>query len=256
MEKRFMITGGNMAIPCKLYEPDGPVQRCILGVHGFGGSKDAEILVALSEEMGLFGAATLRFDFPAHGDNVHTDRELTLENCRSTLLAAARWAQGHYPHCQLCIFASGFGAYITLLSLEELENMAGHVRLVVQTPNVNMAESLLAMTRLTPAEFQTRGSVTLPTARQFTVRYPFYQELLQNPALITEPTPMLVIHGEMDYVVQLEDLLRFRRLNEKAQLVVIPGADHQFRNEGAWDMVVDLTRDWFACEQVLLCDPL
>jgi hypothetical protein len=35
---------------------------------------------------------------------------------------------------------------------------------------------------------------------------------------------------------------------------VIPGADHQFLNPGAWDMVVDLTRDWFEFEQVLLCD--
>jgi len=36
--------------------------------------------------------------------------------------------------------------------------------------------------------------------------------------------------------------------------VVIPGADDQLRGGGQWDMVVDLTRDWFECEQVLLCD--
>ena len=38
-----------------MYEPDfGALRRCILGVHGFGGSKDTHILQALSEEMSFF----------------------------------------------------------------------------------------------------------------------------------------------------------------------------------------------------------
>ena len=49
-------------------------------------------------------------------------------------------------------------------------------------------------------------------------------------------------------------MLNFRRINEGCKLVVIPEADHQFTNPGAWDMVVDLTRDWFEFEQVLVTD--
>ena len=52
----------------------------------------------------------------------------------------------------------------------------------------------------------------------------------------------------------IEDMFNFRRINEGCKLVVIPGADHQFKAPGVWDMVVDLTRDWFEWEQVLLCD--
>lgn len=255
MERRFVLACGDAEIPCKLYEPDyGPVRRCIIGVHGFGGDKDAAVLVSLSEEMGLFGAATVRFDFPAHGENARTDRELTLPNCQDTLMCVARWCREYYPDTDLCIFASGFGAYITLLMLEELEALAGHIRLVVQTPNVIMADSLLAMTQLTREQFYEQGRVTLNAARRFEVSYNFYEDLRHNPAFIAQPVPMLVLHGELDYVVQLEDLLNFRNLNELAKLVVIPGADHQFRSEGAWDMVVDLTRDWFEYEQILLCD--
>ena len=66
--------------------------------------------------------------------------------------------------------------------------------------------------------------------------------------------PMLLLHGELDDVVPLSYLDPFRRFNTQSKLVVIPGADHQFRNPGAWDMVVDLTRDWFEFEQVLLAD--
>ena len=47
---------------------------------------------------------------------------------------------------------------------------------------------------------------------------------------------------------------RLRRLNEDAKLVILPGVSHRFQEEGAWDMVLDLTRDWFEFQQVLVTD--
>ena len=52
----------------------------------------------------------------------------------------------------------------------------------------------------------------------------------------------------------MEDIQHFRRLNDHAKLVIIPGMSHRFTEEGAWDMVLDLTRDWFEYQQVLLTD--
>lgn len=255
MERSFNLTHGEMVIPCKVFEPDfGPVQRCIVGVHGFGGNKDSQILADIAEEMGLFGAATVRFDLPAHGENPLPDRALTLPNCLYTLMAVASWAREQYPQADLCIFATGFGAYVTLLALEDMEFQLGRIRLVLQTPNVRMADSLLAMTGLTEEAFEARGRVALDTARSFEVPYSFYQELKANQAYTSYSTPMLLLHGELDTVVSYEDILNFRRINEQAKLVIIPGAEHRFLRAGAWDMVVDLTRDWFEHEQVLLCD--
>ena len=60
--------------------------------------------------------------------------------------------------------------------------------------------------------------------------------------------------GEEDDFVRMRDIQQFRRINEQSKLVVIPGAGHRFLEEGAWDMVLDLTRDWFEYEQVFLSD--
>ena len=76
----------------------------------------------------------------------------------------------------------------------------------------------------------------------------------EHTALTTYDSPMLLLHGERDEYLPIGDMLNFRRINEQCKLVIIPGADHQFLTPGAWDMVVDLTRDWFEFEQVLLCD--
>ena len=50
------------------------------------------------------------------------------------------------------------------------------------------------------------------------------------------------------------DIQNFRRINEGSQLVIIPGTSHRFQEDGAWDMVLDLVRDWFEFQQVLLLD--
>jgi len=67
---------------------------------------------------------------------------------------------------------------------------------------------------------------------------------------------MLILQGELDDFIRMDDIRQFRRINEQSRLVIIPGASHRFLEEGAWDMVLDLTRDWFEFEQVLLTDAI
>ena len=255
MEEKTILHRGKLHIPCRVTRPDGhPVNQVVLGVHGFGGSSDDVIQHGISEEMTMFCDATVRFDFPAHGEN--PEKEFTLEDCQQTLLEVAKFAKEQFPQVEgLCIFATGFGAYVTLSVLEELQWLHEDLRLVVQTPSVLMHSTLLSMLRVSKETFRVMDGVTLPIpGRPLTVTFDFYEELEKNIVLHTHPIPMLILHGEKDDYIPMEDILNFRRINEHSKLVLIPGATHQFREEGAWDMVLDLTRDWFAFQQVLLCD--
>ena len=251
-----MLSRGELKIFCKHTEPDyGEIRRVVLSVHGLGGSMEDDIQSSIAEEMEIFSSATIRFDFPAHGQSPMTDAFFTLENCKASLMAAAEYARAQYPEVDnLCIFASGFGAYVTLTCLENLTQLSQHIRLVVQTPSVLMHETLLSMRQVTRPTFQAMGEITFRSNRPLTVRYSFYEELLENLVLTTHPIPMLILHGEFDNYIPREHIQNLRRLNEDAKLVIIPGASHRFLEEGAWDMVLDLTRDWFEFQQVLVTD--
>ena len=256
MEKEFLLNEGTLTVPCKLSVPDrGEICRVVLGVHGFAGSSEDEIQVGIAEEMAMFRSAVLRFDFPAHGKSPVPDTGLTVKNCVDSLLMVARFAREQYPEVEdLCIFASGFGAYVTLIALEELRELSGQVKLVVQTPSVRMHETLLSMLELSAEAFWVMGHKTIPIERPFDVTYRFYEELCQHSALVAHPIPMLILHGESDDYIRMEDIRLFHQINEQSKLVTIPGTSHRFLEEGAWDMVLDLTRDWFEFEQVLLTD--
>lgn len=257
MEKTFTVSQGEITLPMKVTEPDfGSVTRCIIGVHGFCGHKNSEVLLSISEEMSLFGAATVCFDLPCHGESPMTERDLSLHRCEMALLTAAMWAEENYPDVPKCIFATGFGAFLTVQCLEGLQSVLGDFRLVLQTPDFRMADSLLAMKNLTEEAFRKMGRVTVGRVadRKIEVPFSFYEQMKMATTYADYEMPMLLVHGECDEVVRLEDVAHFRRINELSRLVIIPGADHQFRGEGQWDMVVDLTRDWFAFQQVTLCD--
>ena len=256
MDTCFQITTQGMTVPCKLTaSASGTVRRIVLGVHGLGGSMRDDIQTSLAAEMSLFESVVIRFDFPAHGENPMDSDGFTVANCVTTLLTVAGWAKTRYPQVDdLCVFATGFGAYIALNALESLLELPCRVKLVVQTPSVLMHETLLSMLRMSRETFWALDKYTFPTNRPFTVNYDFYEELRQNIALTTHPIPMLILMGQEDAYIRMTDIHQFRRINEQSKLVILPGISHRFQEDGAWDMVLDLTRDWFEFEQVLLCD--
>ncbi len=255
MEKRFVLDREGRRTPCVLLEPDfGTPQRVVLGVHGLGGSMMDDIQQNLADEMSLFGGVALRFDFPAHGDN--PDGKLSLRGCLDALLDVAAFARERYPELpELCIFATGFGAYVTLNAMPRLRAM-GRVKLVIQTPSFRMDETILRMKGMTAVTLEALGSTRLGRSRPMEITYAFYEELRSNPARMICPQPVLVLQGEADDYIPMEDIQLFRSTNELSRLVIVPGATHRFLEPGAWDMVLDLTRDWFEFEQVLLEDSL
>ena len=255
METFFTISNGGRNTPCILREPDtGRPRRVVLGVHGIGGCKEDPIQESIAEEMDLFGCAVLRFDFPAHGEN--EEEILSLHGCVDTLLDVADYAAERYPDLKdLCIFATGFGAYVTLTALQDLIELPFRVKLVIQTPSLRMDQSVLNFTHVSPVTLEAMEMVLFRTSRRnIGFFHSFYEECRDNPAFATYPIPMLILHGQYDDYVPMADIQHLRDLNDRSKLVIIPGASHQFLEPGAWDMVLDLTRDWFEFEQVLLSE--
>ena len=255
METFFTISNGGRNTPCILREPDtGRPSRLVLGVHGIGGCKEDPMQESIAEEMELFGAAVLRFDFPAHGEN--EEEILSLHGCVDTLLDMADYGMERYPDLKdLCIFATGFGAYVTLTALQDLIELPFRVKLVIQTPSLRMDQSVLNFTRVSPVTLEAMEMVLFKTSRRnIGFFHSFYEECRDNPAFAAYPVPMLILHGQYDDYVPMADIQYLRDLNDRSKLGIIPGASHQFLEPGAWDMVLDLTRDWVEFEQGLLSD--
>ena len=249
MEKEFILSRGELNTPCILREPEhGAPARVVLEIHGFGGSMRDPLLESIAEEMALFGAAALRFDLPAHGEN--QEDVMSLDNCVQTLLDAAEYACEQYPGVDdLCIFASDFGAYVALSAMQELLEFPQRVRLVIQEPCVQMDQTVLDMAQVSLVTLEAMEWAVIPGERPIGITYSFFEELRDNSALASYPIPFLILRGDCGCGSDLADIQLLRSLNDRSRLVLIPGGSE------SGDVVLDLTRDWFDFEQVLLTDP-
>lgn len=255
MEKDTRISWQDVSFPCKIYEPGfGEISRVIIAVHGFGGTRNSPAVAAVADEMAFYNTATLCFDLPAHGDHPMGAWDLTLANCRGCLMAVAEYARSEWPDAEFCLMATSFGGYIALLAMDDLKELLGRIKVVLRSPAVRMHKTFLAAARTDEEDFLKRGRITCGYDRKMDIPYRFYEELQINNACANYEMPMMIVQGDQDEQVLPEDVEFFRLLNDQAKLVILPGCDHRFLHEGQLDMLVDLARDWFLCEDVLLCE--
>lgn len=235
-EEYFYIKTGRYPVSCKLYTPGADVKGIILGVHGFVGDKESSALCALAEVCADKGIALLCFDFPAHGTSEATEADLTVENCMSDLLDCAAWCCMEYPDAKKYLFATSFGGYITLLCSPKLADF----RIVLRAPAITMPEHILTdLLKTTPEDFRRRKTITCGFDRKIDLPYGFYQNLQKHR--VSEcfcNNPLLIIQGDKDDIVPLNDVVSFCAAHKNATLKIIDGADHRFKNPGEIEKVI------------------
>lgn len=256
MERTVMLPCEELEVPCKIYDPGyGAIRRVVIGVHGLFGDKESSVIAAVAEEMGFYQTATITFDLPGHGESSMPGRTLNLRNCHRSLMAAVEYARELYPDAEeWCMFATSYGAYVTLLAMDELQELLGHIKLTLRAPAVRMAETFLTMARCSQEQLLKKGRVICGFEKKMEIPYSFYEELTTHNAMANYDMPIMILQGGLDEIVLPHDVEFFRLLNEQSKLVMFPYTDHRFKGEGELDMIVDLTRDWFLCEEVLLSE--
>ena len=238
MKIKYCELSGIYDIPIKRFEPEDDVTGFIVAAHGFAGDKESSAIALLAKQMTARGHAVIAFDFPAHGTS-KADGYFCAANCRLDLENVYKYACGLYPEAKKkAVFATSFGGYITLLSLDTLP---ADVRIVLRAPAVDMRATFEMQVPDGIEAFRKKGSVVMGYERRLNVPYSFYTELCENDISHTDlQREMLIIHGDRDADVLPEYISRFCEANPRARLEIIKGADHRFKGDGELEKVVEL----------------
>ena len=242
MKITYCELSGIYDIPLKRYEPEGKVTGFVVAVHGFGGDKESSAIKALAEQMTARGSAVIAFDLPGHGAS-KADEYFCAANCRLDLENVFEHARRLYPKAERkAVFATSFGGYITLLTLDTLPE---DVRVVLRAPAVDMRATFERLLPCTTDEYKKAGTVEMGFERKLNVPYSFYDELCEND-ISQRPfdRDVLIIHGSKDDIVLPEYIRRFCDANPKAKLVVIKGADHRFKGESEIEKVITAASEY------------
>lgn len=234
-------------IPCKCFEPsDGEVDRVILGIHGFGGSKESGALTMLAEAMRGEKTALVCFDLPAHGESTLDGSSLTVRDAEKDVRFMIGLVQERYPAAKKAVFATSFGAFLALSCADVLRDWV----MVLRAPAIAMPTVLLEnVLRLTAEQFRAIGSVRCPFARPIDLSYACYEELLSTVSSVQAvDRSMLIVHGDADEVVPLSSAQAYARLHDGVTLRVIEGANHRFQADGTLQTAIDVSKGYLLGE--------
>ncbi len=202
-------------------------------MHGFDSSMQSRSVSSLCKKLQDLSQNTLRFSFLGHGNS---KGELSKNNISSqiqNLHQVILYAQSQ-GYTDFNLVGSSFSAQVALNYAQQHPELIQKVAL--KCPLINGYD--LFKETLSPqaiADWQDSNQHLHPRHDQSYVSLP-YSFLLDfekhNPYkfLASFPAQLLIVHGDRDQTVPLEQSLAAQKLLPSLKLVVVEGADHRFKD--------------------------
>lgn len=237
-------------IPAKLYNAECPCGT-VLAVHGFGGSKESAAISALAEKINRHGLNVLTWDLPAHGERTETAEALSIDRCIGEIKNMEKYISENIGGV-MCVFATSFGGLCMLHRISESKDP--YHRIVLRVPAVNMARTLLMISKMQDPDFTMEKAETngffIRMSRDYVIPYHFYNELCSLSCLTTRPewntNRIMTIYAENDELVAPEDTGMFLKLNPDISSLMIKDSDHRMaRHPEHLSQALDAASDFF-----------
>jgi alpha-beta hydrolase superfamily lysophospholipase len=221
--------------------PENP-KEIMVAIHGFAGDKESSAISMVAEELMKQDIGVIALDLPGHGASEVDGDYLTLDNCLADIRFTLDYAKENFKDAKISLFATSFGAYLTLLLLTRYGNEYNKV--VLRCPAIRMdkifEDEILVGTM---DEFKEKGYVIVGYERELKVNYSYFEELCNNQILRdfdAKCDNILIIHGDEDTTAPIKDAYDFK---EKfgVKMNVVEGADHRFKKPGELEKVVNHT---------------
>ena len=213
-----------------LHLPDKKNPPCVVASHGLLSSKESEKYIALGERISQEGMALLRFDFRGIGESEGKEEDSTISKKIKDLASAIDFVRSYLgSRSRIGLLGSSLGGFLSLMKASMEEGIGAIV--VWATP--------LTLDDLASK----RGDKEDPLPPRV-----FFEDLPKHRLLPLLPkvSTCLIVHGEKDELVPVEEALRiFEHLREPKEIHIIGGPDHRFLNPEHRQRAIELTLEWF-----------
>ncbi len=253
MQAPVELTVSGKTLRGMLHRPDD-VARGPMAViyHGFTGNRIEPhfIMVKLSRALAKAGIASVRFDFSGSGESDGEFEDMTLSGEVAEAKAILDYARGlpcADPARTFLVGLSMGGAIASIVAGDE----GGKVRgIALWAPAGTIAD--LIVNHLTPEQEETLRREGRADYRGLWVGRGFMEDLKGWDVFgraARYPGRVLLLHGDGDEAVPLDVSKRYKDIyGDRAELHIIPGADHTF-NRCDWEEEVLRRTVAFLCEE-------
>lgn len=239
----MIINDDGIQLSAVLEAPEHP-DPCplVILLHGFTSAKDRPHTLMAAAAMRQAGYATLRFDLYGHGESGGEFRKHTLYKWISNTMAVIDYARGlGYVDLFLSGHSQG-GLVAALVAGMEADRISG---LILRAPAFMIPQAAregnLLGYRIDPDHIPDSFS-TIKNLELDGNYVRIAQTIHVEEAVDRFKGPVLILHGEEDDTVPLEDSRKMSNRYRHCDLVVMPGETHHFDRHP--QQMQEIIRNW------------
>ena len=228
-----------------LHIPDESTDCGVVLGHCFTCSRHISIIREISSTLVKKGMAALRFDFSGNGQSEGDFSNTSYSKHIGEMeRAVAFFAEQGYSRFGLA--GHSMGAAVAVLAGAKLNGVAGVCALGGRVAGKETApffgkEKMEELRRTGRLQFESRG-------RDLELKENFFTDLqkfnLRETVQTFEP-PLLVVHGDQDEIIPVENARDVPHLNPHAEVEIVTGADHMFSDPEHRRHIAETVAKWF-----------
>jgi len=226
----------------------GSRDTCIIFAHGFTSSKNSGTNIELEKRFNSRGIAIFRFDFFGHGESGGNFADITLSEAKDDILQAIDYVKSK-GFTKIGLVGSSFGGNASILAAGESNDL---FVLCLKCPVSDYLGKMVAQSDKYPLEeWKKNGFYMYRGERR--LNYSFFEDSekidsYEYARRIKVPT--LIVHGDADVVVSIEQSKKLVKEIPNATLEVIECAGHRFEGK-YFEKVIGLIEE-FVYSQLII----
>lgn len=226
-----------------LSNPSGKTEEpMVIMCHGFSTGKNGRTNTLLEEILNANNISTFRFDFFGHGESEGLFEEVTISEAVDDVHRALKYLQD-LDYTLFGLVGSSFGGIVSILAASD---KAGFDVLALKSPVSDYLGLLIAKDHDFNMDiWKKEGSILVTGAdeQKLKLNYSFYEDaekIRGYEAVKKIRVPTLIVHGDEDETIPLEQSKISASLMPNCQLEIIQGADHIYSQPRHFDKMIAL----------------
>jgi len=214
----------------------------IILCHGFSTSKDSLTHVRLEKILNESGVSTFRFDFFGHGESEGKFEEITVSEAVDDIENAIELLK-ELGYKKTGLVGSSFSGMASLLTASKTDEL---YILALKSPVSDYMGLIIA--RANQEEIKTwreNGFIDITGAHQekLKLNYSFFEDSQKINGFESAKKikiPVLIVHGDKDETVPIEQSIKTASLIQNCRLEIIEGGDHLYSNPKHFEKMLEL----------------
>lgn len=221
---------------------DDTSKPVIILCHGFITSKDSFTNSKLERILNKNNISTFRFDFFGHGESEGDLKDVTISEAVDDILNAIKYLKNK-SYSKIGLVGSSFGGNASIIVASKTDDL---FLLALKAPVSNYKERDI---KLKGEDFindwREKGYRIhiSDNGNKYRLNFTFFEDYDNNNGYEVAKKikiPTLIVHGDKDESVPIEQSRKIATLIQSSELVEIKNGGHQFNKPGEFDKMLDL----------------